>query len=337
MNINKILIKKVKVGKFTSELYWYKIDNIWIDNTYHVIVKDEKNNIINEIDTLKNSVIYKHDISQIIYINNIKNMYISIPENSISNELILIDPEHKFWLFKEKIDKPFLGWVTHNKITGDWKVIDIITGIEVAIGIPVPNSKSLAVSGPSNGVDVWYEWRDNAEYWYKNFNTKCLSIGLATADDVISNVQNPDTKYYFNIAHGGSTSCQMYNGFLFGSHINNAMIDRNPMTFTFLAHCDAMIYTNEGTFSYEFRKGETSNTVVVGYIHMEKSPGWIDSLSWQHILFTGLYNNLNLKDAFDYACATYPSIIDAVKYDGDENLTIYPTSCIQPTCILSVI
>ena len=324
MYINKILTKKSKIGRFTSELYWYKIDDIWIDNTYHVIVKDEKGNIVNEIDTLKKSIIYKYNITQILNIYNIKKLYVNIPENAISNEPILIDPEHEFWIFKKKTDKPFPAWVTHNKPTEEWKVIDATSGIEVAIGIPVPK-KSLAVSGPHEGEDIWYRWRESAANWYNLFNT-CYAIPLATVNDVISNVQDSDVKYYYNIAHGNWSRCQMNDEYLLASYIETTMNHRNPMTFTFLAHCDAMNYTDIDSFSYNFRKGETTNTVTVGYTGMGDSLGWIDALNWQNVLFTQLYNKSILKDAFDYACATYPRIIDAVKYDGDENLKLCPKS-----------
>ena len=90
-----------------------------------------------------------------------------------------------------------------------------------------------------------------------------------------------------------------------------------PMKFTFIGRCHEMTTTGPGTFSYEFRKGQMSDTVTIGFDHMETCPGWEYGFSWQNSLFENMSKGITIKNAFDLAPAQYPTIAPAVVFLGD--------------------
>ena len=88
-----------------------------------------------------------------------------------------------------------------------------------------------------------------------------------------------------------------------------------------------MTGTGPGTFSYEFRKGQMSNTVTVGYDNMETCPGWQYSYPWQDSMFENMSKGVTIKNAFDMATAQYPTISSGVVFLGDQNLIVpFPPS-----------
>jgi hypothetical protein len=83
-----------------------------------------------------------------------------------------------------------------------------------------------------------------------------------------------------------------------------------------------MDQTGPGYWSYEFRKGEIIETVVVGYTGMASCPGWSVSIPWQDDMFYAMHTGYTIKDAFDIASANYPTIAPCVVFTGDPELVI---------------
>ena len=94
------------------------------------------------------------------------------------------------------------------------------------------------------------------------------------------------------------------------------------MKFAFIGSCEGMTNTGSGTFSYEFRKGQMTDTVTVGFDHMQNSGGMAYLHDWQGMMFTLMDQGVNIKESFDLASAEYPVIAAVVKFVGDENLKI---------------
>ncbi|HMZ31702.1 MAG TPA: HYR domain-containing protein, partial [Methanoregulaceae archaeon] len=118
--------------------------------------------------------------------------------------------------------------------------------------------------------------------------------------------------------------------------------DRTKMPFTFIGSCEGMCHTDDGSFSYEFRKGSTDDTVTVGYCHMDwtgnaalgetyscSAPGgcWANAVAWQDDLFNYLNQSDTAQTAFNKACADNPICGDGttcVRFAGDPGLTLVP-------------
>ena len=104
--------------------------------------------------------------------------------------------------------------------------------------------------------------------------------------------------------------------------VEQDMTLREKMVFSFIGSCEGMTHTDEGTFSYEFRKGTIDDTVTVGYSGMGTCPGWSVSLPWQNFMFYVMDSNFTIYEAFNLACAQYPTIADCVVFVGDPTLKI---------------
>ena len=136
---------------------------------------------------------------------------------------------------------------------------------------------------------------------------------------------------FYEIAHGGSdsfaNSCDSWGYFEMttAGDIESWIDDYPCMRFTFIASCDGMCQTGDGSFSYEFRKGGTNSTVTVGYCGMSAnycSLCWEYSLSWQDALFNYMYAGWTVKDAYDQAQADYPACAgsnNCMRFAGDED------------------
>jgi hypothetical protein len=95
------------------------------------------------------------------------------------------------------------------------------------------------------------------------------------------------------------------------------------MKFAFIGSCHGMTSTGPGTFSYEFRKGQLTNTVTVGFDHMENCPGWEYGWYWQNSLFENMSKGLTIQESFSLATSRYPTIEPAVVFLGDETLKAF--------------
>lgn len=65
-----------------------------------------------------------------------------------------------------------------------------------------------------------------------------------------------------------------------------------------------------------------TNTVTVGFDHVETCPGWEHEYYWQDSMFENMSKGLTIRESFDMATARYPTIEPAVVFLGDKNLKI---------------
>ena len=112
----------------------------------------------------------------------------------------------------------------------------------------------------------------------------------------------------------------------YSSDVTNDMNGRSPMKFAFIGSCDGMLYTGPGSFSYEFRKGQMTDTVTVGFSGMGSCPGSNVVFEWQDFMFNKMDEGFTIKESFDLASAEFPTIADCVVFVGDENLKVQSKS-----------
>jgi hypothetical protein len=176
-------------------------------------------------------------------------------------------------------------------------------------------------SGPDNGQDVWYNWRESARRFFDDCG---LSVSSYFSDcSSISQISDPDFVFYYALAHGDYNSYVCEPGKSCTSdNVQDYLKDRGRMGFAFCGHCWSHVKTGSGTFSYCFRKGKTDGTVTIGYYKADESEGWRFSLQWQEQLFSYLKDGLTFGEAFEEATADYPEIAEMVRFVGDTSLTL---------------
>jgi hypothetical protein len=145
-------------------------------------------------------------------------------------------------------------------------------GNRVGSGIPAP-VEGFSLSGYHNvsWPDPWKRYRENADFWFSKWCDKTASISLPKPSTISSHVLDPNVMYFFEMAHGNEFNFQADSiGIVYTSiMVKNDMASRKSMEFAFIGSCHGMTTTGPGTFSYEFRKGQTNNTVTVGFDYME--------------------------------------------------------------------
>ena len=135
-------------------------------------------------------------------------------------------------------------------------------------------------------------------------------------------MSDSNVHYFYELAHGDEYYFQADSegSYYYASNLNNDMSNRQPITFAFLGSCHGMTGTGPGTFSYEFRKGGLTDTVTVGFDHMETCPGWEFGWYWQESLFENMSKGLTIRESFDSATSRYPTIEPAVVFVGDNTI-----------------
>jgi len=199
-------------------------------------------------------------------------------------------------------------------------------GNEIGYGASVP-AKGCAITG--YGDQLWNFWRDNAKEWFDKW---CDDVYIEMWPSLIAIsyiIRKPNVQYFYVIAHSGGLPTQFsahHEGVYYtASRLHDDMLWRNPMKLAVLCCCSAMVDTGPGTLSYEFRKGQMEDTVTIGYFNMGNCPGWpYDVYDWQDFMFEKMddSDSYTMKQAFDLACAQYPSVADYVRFVGDENINI---------------
>ena len=314
--MKKILVRELEIGNYKSKTWWYKTDDgVWVDNSFHTIVKDIGNNVVREIDNRRN--VPKKSMPPIC---------VHCPSDSITTSPILIDIDNNFWRFKTPIDHAITVWLSFDN-QGKWKIIDVVTGEVIGDSISYPmlskNDEGFSWSGPYDGQDDHVGDRQNADMWFKQWSIHATTtIGLATVAEITSNISDASNNLYYAVAHGGSTQAMAGDAYLNASDVVTAMESRDPMWFAFFGHCDAMTDTGSGTFSYAFRKGSTTNTWTVGFTNMGSCPSYSDASAWQNEMFAHIHSGKTFKDAFDLATATYSGLDGYVAYVGDPTIGI---------------
>ena len=321
---DKLLVKEKNIGDIHVKYWIHIVNDIIIKNDYILLQNNPTNNKIvkyekkwtdikdlkintkkmdlNTITTDENKVLWKE---KVIFLekNDLKNFY-SIDKNQTFPLLC--------WEVRYKNGSTFL-YNNDKKIIGK--------------GIPAPNEGfSLTGYNDPSYPDPWISWRLNADTWFKKWCDSTTTISLPTVQTISSYVSNPDMNIFYEIAHSVGLPTRFQANaegvFYTADQIHEDMENRDPIRFAMLCSCEAMRDVGPGTLSYEFRKGETQNTVTVGYIGMASCPGWSVSLEWQDYMFYIINSNYTIQDAFNLACAQYPIISDCVMFIGDSSLKI---------------
>lgn len=233
-----------------------------------------------------------------------------------------------FYSFNEDQMYPVICYEVRH-IDGRTILYDIL-GNRIGNGIPTPiDGFSLSGYNDATWPDPWIEFRENADLWFSQWCDTTTSLSLPTPSTTSSYVSNPDVMYFYELAHGDEFSFQAdsIGSSYTAAIVQNDMAARQPIEFAFFGSCHGMTTTGPGTFSYEFRKGQMSNTVTVGYDYMEICPGWQYGYPWQDSMFENMSKGETIKNAFDMATAQYPTIASGVVFLGDQNLIVpFPPS-----------
>jgi hypothetical protein len=253
----------------------------------------------------------------------------------IHAEKIIISPESYVFPFKPSPENPcWVVWHEVDKLI-ILTVIDAVTGKEVGKGISPP-SDGFVFSGPHdynspcNPESCWQMWIDNAKIWFDRITYLTTKFCNPTNVTVESYVKNPLAGLVYSFGHGTSTWCIVHcNGeteYINASDVKQWMTSIKPKFFVFLGHCDGMCYTVNNSFSYEYRKGSTTDTTTVGYCRMSHadtcSKCWSYSIDWQDKMFSYIYQGYTVHSAFQQAIADYPDCANCIKFAGDENFAI---------------
>lgn len=250
--------------------------------------------------------------------------------------LYFISPDSDIFPFRPVPTNPC--WATRSIYLDNLivMVIDAMTGEKMGYGIPPPYD-GFAFSGPlyqSPCRDLYRNWAWNAAEWFTRLGyltpmpESIDKLIWPTKLEIENRVKDPLTQAFYEIAHGGSTqfagSCANdFFEYTYASEIKEWMASSPPKKFVFLASCGAMVYTGPDSLSYEFRKGETQDTSVVGYFHMDSKECescWSSSIVWQNYFFQFLLIGKKPYEAFLIAHINMPSCIPCIKYDGDRTM-----------------
>jgi hypothetical protein len=255
------------------------------------------------------------------------------PENIYWKQLVIFPDEDdckNMYKFIQKTQYPIACWEVRFK-NGTTSMYDS-NGQQIGYGIPTPSYEVLTLSGydKDSPHDPWRSWRANADKWFNKWFETVISIGQPTNEQISYYISDVDSEYFYEIAHSGGEPTRFQTSgdgiFYTAYQLREDMKNREPIKLAILCSCEAMQSTDQGTLSYEFRKGQTNDTITIGYVGMGECPGWYDSLDWQDAMFTYIDRGYTIKTAFDLATALYPKISDCVKYVGDNKQKIIDDS-----------
>lgn len=252
-------------------------------------------------------------------------------KNSFWKRLVVFPSQKdcgKFYTISNDLEFPITCWEVRH-CNGE-TILYNEKGEEIGNGIPAPAEGGFSLSGWDDNYGYpWENWRESANQWFRKWCDFTITDKGPSKSVISEHVSNPEIDYFYELAHGSSTvfkPCpnEWYRSYMVSDDIEK----RQPMKFAFIGSCGGMDTTSNGSFSHAFRKGEMYGTVTIGYSGMGESPGWSRSLYWQDTLFENMANGQTFKESFDNACLNYPIIVDAVRFKGDENLSIenYPPS-----------
>jgi parallel beta-helix repeat protein len=254
------------------------------------------------------------------------------------SQLWVISPDSVVFPIKPATKNPC--WVVTSIDANDGMqktVIDAVEGKIVGYGI-VPPYAGFAMSGQSSCGPSWLEWSENARNWFETmgYPTEKIDYPQLSKRDIIEQVRSSDIAMFYEVAHGGESSIDptcipvgRVNR-IFAYDVAEWIQECSVMPFTFLASCDGMCFTGQGTFAYEFTKGYADNTAAVGYCGMstESCSGecWSDSIDWQSALFGYMSEGYTVKDAFDLANADFPDCYNnqCMRFAGDPDFSAVP-------------
>jgi hypothetical protein len=311
---DKILTRDLIIGDIHVRYWNHVINNVIVKNDYILLHNDVIDSNIIDYD------IFWRDVE----VPNLGNLDFRPEKYSWKKLVMFSGPEDLtyFYEFIQYQDFPVICWeVRHNDGS---TILYNLDGNKIGNGVPAPY-KGFSLSGfhEEGYPDPWINWRLNADSWFVKWCDSTTSMSFPTPATISSFISDPDYELFFEIAHGGSSYFQAtQTEYYYASDVTTAMQNRNPMRFAFIGSCGGMDSVGPGTWSYEFRKGENVETVVVGYTGMGDCPGWSVALPWQDYMFYAIDVGYTIKDAFDSACSIYPIIAPCVVFTGDPNLKI---------------
>jgi hypothetical protein len=230
-------------------------------------------------------------------------------------------------------------WVVRHVVKGRLVVtiVDAVEGVVLGNGVPPPYT-GFSLSGPwdfNPCSGTWASWRQNAKTWFETMGYPTESIAWPTEDEVRGHVQSCETAMFYELAHGGHTMFE--NGCIDGvsaeityaSEIETWLADYPKMPFAFIGSCGGLCWKMDGSFAYEFRKGEPESSTVVGYCDMAEphcDACWSQSIAWQTALFDYMSQGWTVADAFLQANADYPACGDSncTRFAGDRDFAVVP-------------
>ncbi len=305
--------------------YWiHEIDSVQVKNDYIQLKQD-----ISTGEILEYEKQWTTDLGQIISFHSHHLDEYPVDKTMLSWYKPVLFPEPHdlgfFYTLNRPVTFPLICWEIRLN-NGETQLINL-TGQHIGNGIPTPtNRNGFSLSGycQDSSPDCWIQWRQNADTWYSKWCDETNSVSLPTPSVISSFISDSDYDLFYELAHGASTYFQADSpgSYYYASDVEDAMQNREKMTFSFIGSCEGMTDTGAGTFSYEFRKGSMDDTVTIGYSGMGSCPGWSVSLPWQDYMFYVMDAGYPIKEAFDMACIEYPSIADCVVFVGDTELTI---------------
>lgn len=250
-----------------------------------------------------------------------------------SSHLFIISPESEIFRIKPTPKNPC--WVVKS-IDGDRRiltVIDAMTGEKLGYGIPAPY-EGFSLAGPNHGSCAPYytAYAQNAEDWFETMGYNTEMVDCPNDAKVQSHIQSDSTAMFYELAHGDSNDFrnECYNdGKILASQVDTWIGSYATMGFAFIGSCGGMCDTGDDTFSYEFRKGSSIDSVTVGYCEMGSDylcefDCWPDAIAWQTELFTWMNNGYTVGYAYYRANLAYPDCTDddhyCMRIAGDTNL-----------------
>lgn len=314
---DKVLSINTIIGESIVNYWEHVVDNIIIKGDYLLLQLDKKTNEVLQIKKEWNSIDYS-------FLNQFESTF--EPSNYYwKQKICFLDNSDisSFYTMISEPDFPLLCWEVRH-IDGTTILYDIY-GKEIGWGVPAP-SKGLSISGwvMQTDPDNYREFRQNADHWFQSCCTSTNSLSLPTPSTISMSISDESVDYFYVMAHGDYTFFQADSegSYYFASDLNNDMSNRDPIAFAFIGTCQSMTDISEGSFSYEFRKGLMTDTVTIGFDHMETSPGWQYAYYWQDSLFENMSKGYTIKQSFDMATARYPTIASAVVFLGDETFSL---------------
>ena len=314
---DKTLLVNEMIGD-TMVYYWeHVIENVTIKEDYIILHIDPQTEEIIKYEKEWTTI----DLSEKNLMNDIfepihyfwKQKICFLDENRVSS---FYDIEHKH-------DYPLCCWEVRHR-DGSTILYDQ-KGDVIGIGIPAP-SEGFSVSGwvMQSDPDNYKGFRENADFWFKQWTTSNIGLSLPTPSTISSYISKPTIDYFYVMAHGNQQFFQAdkEGSYYYSTNLNTDMNNRDAITFAFIGTCQSMTTTGPGTFSYEFRKGKMKDTVTIGFDHMELCPGWQYEYPWQNSMFENMSKGFTIKQSFEKATAAYPTIASAVVFLGDEQLKI---------------
>ena len=323
--LKEIQDTKDKFFVFNKTIGYRKI--MYWEHKIHNIIYVKNDSILVHIDIEKRDIVYFKKSWTDVKINFSSIKYDNFEPDNCHWTKLVIFPDHEdltyFYRFIVSPQFPVICWEVRY-LNGSTILYDLDKQ-KIGCGVTAPSSQSIILRG--YGDPQWEAWRGNAIEWYRQWCNSIQSKNSPETEWISSVIKNQNVELFYVIAHSGGESTQFQANasgvYYTGDQLSEDMKDRLPIKLAILCCCEAMRDTNNpGTLSYEFRKGQLSNTVTIGYVGMSGCPGWSDSLYWQDSMFKKINRGFTIKRAFDLACAEFPRISDCVKFVGDVNLKI---------------